>query len=241
MFEFTNKAPKPVVIWKELKKQSIPSGSLSHDYVRLMLWITLCASPDFKKSKESANKVLDGSITHDGLKQGFKQALSSMTESPPVRGNIPHTITDWDNYPKSTKNYLPGTDEDLTGPILMFREVFINHEVEPIIALANRIFPLTPEAEEILKASMDVYNISLLRFHINPVRYFNTEVFTSVFKPAALGTERPTMDKADMVADIEDLLEETLAKSSNHALNGNKVELPRFTHIMKDRGENCEA
>jgi len=233
MFEFTNKAPKPVVIWNELKKQSIPSGPLSHDYVRLMLWITLCASPDFKKSKESANNVLDGTISHDGLKKGLKQALAAMTESPPVKGNIPTTVVDWANYHRLHKNKLPGTDDGLLVPITMFREVFLNHDVEAVLGLANRIFPLNAEAEGIMKASMDVQDVSLLRYCINPTKYVG-EYFKAIFTPASNGEGRPVMDKDDMIADIADILRNKLTSSPTHSLMGDKVELPKFTHITKE-------
>ncbi len=240
MFEFTNKAPKPVVIWNELKKQSIPSGPLSHDYVRLLLWITLCASHDFKKSKESANSVLDGTISHESLRKGLKQALAVMTESPPVKGNIPTNVVDWTNHPKLLMNQLPGTEKDLLVPITMFREVFIDHDVEAILGLANRIFPLNAEATDIVKASMNVRDISLLRYCTNPITYV-VENFKVIFTPASNGETRLVADKNTMITDIGDILQYKLTSSPTHSLMGNKVELPKFIYITDSKDGNYEA
>ena len=139
IFTFTNKKPDPETIWKELESADIPTGQYQPTYCKLLLWITLSATNDFKQAKESANKFLSGEISHEDLYNGFTSALANMEQ--PITGDIPTTLHI--NGIDGNLNYFNSElyPTELTLPITLFRELFsVIENIEVVVQLAERVF-----------------------------------------------------------------------------------------------------
>ena len=238
MFEFTNKKPSSAKIWEELAKTKMPeASSLPDDLMRTMLWILFTAGSDFKQSKDTTNKVLDGTITIDRFRQNFRNALLHSKESAPLDVN-PTGVT----LPSDLSMVNVYNNEGLELPIAIFKDIFIECQAPAVVAMAKRVFP-TVSSEMVVDLTTDIkvakgnferltpYSVD--RMDVNTL---NSNLRTFVRRPENPETDMtivPVKSLDGLYAAIKTLLTAAVQKD------------PDTNHITDVKfileGDNCEA
>ncbi len=230
MFEFTNEKPSSERIWEEVNKQDIPTSAFPSDLLKTMLWILLCAGTDFKKSKESSNKVITGETSIDRFRQNFRNALLHNKVSAPIDVN-PTSLS----LPANLDVINVGSMKSLRLPIAVFKDIFIGSNADAVVALANRVFPgMDHYIIEDIRTDIAVlynndftkltpYSVSVMAENV----MFTKKNFRTFFKPNPTPDD-PLAASVSSKAELQKILRNTLISSVRADSTVTSITLPTY-------------
>lgn len=204
-----------------------------------MIWILLCAGNDFKKSKESTNKVLNGDISIDKFRQNFRNALLHNKSSEPLDVN-PTSVT----LPTSMNVvYTDGVDA-LMEPLAIFKSIFINSNPDAVINLLARILPnVSDTMADTIKIDIAIHKKDLSTLSPYGMSVMShSDMFYDHFRTLFKPNSNPEESAAVIVTNREELatlLRNHLVEAIQADHTTTSIELP--TYVIAAEESNNEA
>ena len=191
IFEFTNEKPSSEKIWEKINNSRIPDSTVPVNLIKTMMWILVSAGNDFKRSKESINKVLDSKTPMNAFRRSFHNGLKNSKSSPPLHVNP----TNYDAPADLSVVYTDG-NPSLELPIAIFKDIFKQSPTSNVVALAHRVFPsVSPAMEKALKDDQEMAkgNFDILTEYglamMPDETLFSHSVLRQLFHPADSDTD----------------------------------------------------
>lgn len=243
MFDFTNSAPPSEKVWAELEKESferIDSGKRRN--VRLMLWIMLRAGKNFKGSKKILNDTISGRLNESEIRQAFVGALR---DAPDLTMTVDVNSIQLPDA-KCDKFIVLDVADELRTPVLLFKSLVKNQDIEDILTLANKVFDVSDLMEEGLKADYNFDQLQLLE-NITPYQIgimpqshlFAGNSFRKYFRPPTDDVVSRTI-KIEKIDDVQTVLRDDLLSA---IVNGNPKEYyaPTIKLVKETTEEGVEG
>jgi len=227
MLEFTKTTPTATVIWNKLVKTEIPSSDYDDDLIRTMMLILLRLGINFPATRDSINKVLDGTTPIPKFIRDFRNALLHRKSGP----SVDIEITEYELPVESCVEYLRTYGTPAT-PYFICRSIMSDADEITVASIMDGIFSISNTA---LLAELQSTDITAYKVSLPSTNEIFEEDFRKYFKPYDDSTE-PDRVYVKSLDDLKLFLRKQLVQTLA-AESSDYVTLPHFIF----EGDTCEA